>query len=97
MSDRIYADLAVLERGVIEFERVLGAYQETLSELDDRLSATLAQWEGTAEQAYRAVHDEWREQTHDLAERLVWLRQVIATAHGNYRNSLSTNRTMWST
>jgi uncharacterized protein YukE len=95
VPERIYADLAVLERGVENFAQVLKEYEDVLSSLDDHLRVSLAEWRGEARRAYRTFHHEWREQARDMAARLAWLRQVIASSHGNYGLSRSVNLKMW--
>lgn len=96
VPDRIYADLAVLERGVENFQHVLDTYRNVLTDLDADLRVSLAEWTGDARRAYQAFHEEWRNDAHELAERLAQLRQVIAASHGNYGRSRATNLRMWS-
>lgn len=96
MSGRIYADLAVLERGVQNFEHVLKEFEEALDSLDDQLRVSLSEWTGDARRAYREFHDTWRRDARELAKRLARLRQAIANSHGNYTRSRGANLTMWS-
>lgn len=95
MSGRIYADLAVLERGAQNFEHVLKEFEDVLDGLDDHLRVSLSEWTGDARRAYQAFHDMWRNDAGELAERLAWLRQVIRASHGNYARSRGANLGMW--
>lgn len=95
VSGRIYADLAVLERGAQNFERVLREFEGVLDGLDDHLRISLSEWTGDARRAYQAFHDTWRNDARELTERLARLRQVIANSHGNYTRSRGANLGMW--
>jgi WXG100 family type VII secretion target len=95
VSDRIVAELRILEKAAKDFETVLIVLRRELAELDRDLRASLALWEGDAANAYWAAHDEWQAAADDMAKRLAFLRRTIATAHGNYRTSLHANVTMW--
>jgi WXG100 family type VII secretion target len=94
-SDRIYADLGVLERGAQNFEHVLKEFEEVLDGLDDHLRVSLADWTGDARRAYQVFHEAWRKDARELAVRLAHLRQVIANSHGNYTRSHHANIGMW--
>ena len=95
MSDRIYADLGVLERGAQNFEHALKEFEDVLDSLDDHLRVSLSEWTGDARRAYQAFHDTWRKDARELAEQLARLRQAITTSHGNYKRSLGANLEMW--
>lgn len=95
VSGRIYADLAVLERGAQNFEHVLKEFEDVLDDLDDHLRVSLSEWTGDARRAYQEFHDTWRKDARELAERLARLRQVITTSHGNYTRSHGANLGMW--
>lgn len=93
--ERIRADFGVFEDAEQMFHRDLNALRVVLSDLDGRLRASLAQWDGDACKAYQVAHEQWREASADVADRLAWLHQVLATSHGNYRSSYSANSRMW--
>lgn len=95
MADRIYADFAVLEQGVQDFDRTLKEFESALDALDHQLRTSLSQWTGDARTAFDEFHDLWRKDAVELTRRLAWLRDIISNSHDNYRRSRDVNHKMW--
>ncbi|MBO0805093.1 MAG: WXG100 family type VII secretion target [Nocardiopsaceae bacterium] len=83
-SGIITADSGALETGYADFGRTLTALVNALRELDGQLTTSLAEWSGSARQAYDTAHAEWWQSAAELAGTLAWLRGVLSVAQVNY-------------
>jgi WXG100 family type VII secretion target len=95
INGRIFVDLSKVALGEDEFQQILHALRSRLDRLDAELRASLGEWSGEAQAAYRVAHAQWQAAADDMAGRLAWLRSVLGTAHQNYHNARATNLGMW--
>lgn len=80
-------------------ERNIRSCVESVRGRLDGLAADLVplteSWEGQAQQAYQARMAEWRSAAKDLADALERIGGIVRTAESNYRNAVTTNKSMW--
>lgn len=96
MTDEVIrAEFEALQKAEADFKQVLHAFEDALTELDHKVRASLARWEGDARDAYQVVHDEWVASARDMHAALADLHKTLGVAHGNYRSALQANLRMW--
>lgn len=93
---RFSVDLDELTAVIEDMRSFEARLQDRLDELDDLMSRLHATWTGSAAQAQRAAHDEWRAGAAEMHRALVEMREAARTAHANYTAAAEANAGMWS-
>lgn len=73
----------------------LQAFESTLAELEHRLHAGLAAWDGDAKRAYQVFHDTWHFCAEDMVEALRGLHRAIGICHENFRSAKTASLRTW--
>lgn len=95
MSDYTKAVFGQLSQSQADFTSIYGQLQETVSTLDSQLRSNLAEWDGSAQQAYYSAKAVWDAAMADMANVLNQLGAVIGVAHENYSNVEAANTALW--
>jgi early secretory antigenic target protein ESAT-6 len=95
MGDYTKAVFGQLEQSRADFAGSYSALQDTISTLDGQLRASLAEWDGSAQQAYYAAKAVWDSAMADMANVLNQLGVVIGVADANYTAAESANTALW--
>lgn len=85
--------LADAVQRMTEFQRYA---DDTLTEIDSRVTRLHAAWTGQGAAAHAEAHQHWARGEAMMREALAQLTNAAATAHGNYTGAVSTNLAMWS-
>lgn len=70
--------------------------EDTIAEIDSRVTRLHASWTGEAAAAHAEAHRHWARGEAMMREALAQLKQATTTAHGNYTGAMSANLAMWS-
>ncbi|OBK95032.1 WXG100 family type VII secretion target [Mycobacterium sp. 1165178.9] len=70
--------------------------EDTIAEIDSRVTHLHASWTGEAAAAHAEAHRHWARGEAMMREALAQLKQAATTAHGNYTGAMSANLGMWS-
>lgn len=70
--------------------------EDTIAEIDSRVTRLHASWTGEAAAAHAEAHRHWARGEAMMREALAQLKQAATTAHGNYTGAMSANLGMWS-
>jgi WXG100 family type VII secretion target len=81
----------VLER-MAAYDR---AVEAQLAHLDARCRSLSATWSGDAASSYATAHAECSRDLATMRDAVRQLREIAATAHGNYSAAITANRSMW--
>jgi len=95
MSEYTRAIFGTLEQGQADFVQTFNSLQETVSTLDSQLRGSLAEWIGSAQEAYYQAKVVWETAEADMANVLSQLGAVIGTAHANYTSAEAANTSLW--
>ncbi len=95
MSEYTRVQFGTMEQGRADFAATYSAVQNTVSTLDSQLRSNLAEWDGSAQQAYYAAKTVWDNAMADMAGVLNQLGAVIGVANENYTAAESANTRMW--
>jgi len=94
-SDFTAVSFGAMSEAEADFAATYQALQGTLSSLESELNSSLAQWSGSAQQAYFAAKQQWNAAAADMATVVNSLSHVIGMANENYISTESANRAMW--
>jgi len=95
-GDYTKAVFGQLEQSQADFASIFNQLSETVNTLDSHLRGSLAEWNGSAQQAYYAAKATWDAAMADMASVVNQLSAVIGVAHHNYTNAESANTALWS-
>ena len=84
-----------LATGEADFASIYQSLQSTLSTLESQLNTHLAEWSGSARQAYYAAQTKWNAAAADMAAVVSQLSSVVGTANANYARTEQVNAGMW--
>jgi WXG100 family type VII secretion target len=95
MSEYTRASFGGLAQGQADFASIYGQLTSTVQDLDSRLRANLAEWDGSAQQAYYTAKQAWDSAMADMGNVLNQLGAVIGVAHENYTHAEAANSALW--
>jgi WXG100 family type VII secretion target len=95
MSDFVLANFASLGDGEAAFASAYNGLSSTVSDLQAQLQSHLADWEGSAQAAYREAHAIWTQAIGDMGAVISAMSSVISEANVNYQNAERTNAGMF--
>jgi 6 kDa early secretory antigenic target len=96
MSEYTRAVFGQLQQSEADFAGTYSALQDTISTLDSQLRSSLAQWDGSAQQAYYTAKAVWDSAMANMASVLNQLGAVIGVADTNYQAAEAANTNLWS-
>jgi 6 kDa early secretory antigenic target len=89
------AQFGALQTGEADFASIYSQLQSTISTLDAKLRANLAEWDGEAQAAYHVAKAKWDAAMANMAMVLNNLKAVIGEANVNYTNTENANAALW--
>jgi early secretory antigenic target protein ESAT-6 len=95
MAQQMVVTFAALQSAERNIRTCVGTVRGKLDDLATYLTPLTETWQGDASQAYQARMQEWRAAAKDLAEALERIAGIVRTAESNYRNAVTTNKSMW--
>jgi WXG100 family type VII secretion target len=95
MSEYTQAVFGSLAQGEADFARIYAQVQETTQTLESQLNASLARWDGAAQQAYAVARAKWQAAEANMAAVLNNLRAVAGEANVNYQVTEASNANLW--
>lgn len=95
MNDYTRAVFGQLNQSEADFANIYSQLQETISSLDAQLRSNLAEWDGSAQQAYYAAKAVWNAAMADMSNVLNQLGVVIGVANENYGHVEAANTALW--
>jgi 6 kDa early secretory antigenic target len=95
MSEYTRVMFGQLDQSRADFAGTYSSLQDTISTLDTQLRTNLAEWDGSAQQAYYAAKTVWDNAMADMANVLNQLGLVIGVADTNYTSAEAANTQLW--
>lgn len=94
-SDYTRANFGGLSTGEADFSLAARTLLQELSDLESKLQAKLAQWDGSAQAAYKGYQQQWSAAAHDMQNVVAQLGIAIGTANSNYQAAERANTGIW--
>ena len=95
-DDYTRANFSGLSAGAENFSLAARALRDELSDLEGKLKANLAQWDGGAREAYWQAKAKWDKAANDMQTIVQALGGAIGDAHQNYQAAEKSNTSIWS-
>jgi WXG100 family type VII secretion target len=96
VAEAFRVDPAALNEAVQRMAEFARHAEDTVTEIDARVTHLHATWTGEAAAAHAEAHQHWVRGAAMMRAALAELRAAGATAHTNYTGATKTNLTMWS-
>jgi WXG100 family type VII secretion target len=96
VAEAFRVDPAALNEAVQRMAAFARYAEDTIAEIDSRVTCLRATWTGQAAAAHAEAHQHWVRGEAMMRAALAQLQAAGATAHGNYTGAMATNLTMWS-
>ncbi|MFC9976318.1 WXG100 family type VII secretion target [Spirillospora sp. NPDC127200] len=77
------------------FAKAHSEYMATINELDAKIRATLADWEGDADEAYKVMQKQWQAAGAELAAVVRNMSTALGDSHDGYRTTENRNASMF--
>lgn len=94
-SDFTHVEFAALEQGEADFLQTYNSLASTLDELQYNLQSHLAQWTGSAQEAFGQAHAAWSAAMANMHDILGQLGSTIGTANENYQSAEQSIAQRW--
>jgi early secretory antigenic target protein ESAT-6 len=95
-DDYTSANFSGLSTGAAAFAQTASALMTELEDLEGKLKAKLAQWEGNAQSAYHTYQQQWSQSARDMQQIVSQLGTAISDSHDNYQAAERANTQNWS-
>ncbi|MCW2886847.1 MAG: hypothetical protein QOE54_4200 [Streptosporangiaceae bacterium] len=89
------ANFGGLSNGEADFSLAARTLLSELHDLETKLRAKLAQWDGDAQGAYWQFQKQWNAAAHDMQNVVGQLGVAIGTANANYQAAEKANTGIW--
>ena len=95
MAEKMLVTFAALQDAEKDIRTCVGNVRGRLDDLAGYLTPLTETWQGDAKEAYQARMRQWRSAAQDLTDALEKIAGIVRTAESNYRNAVTTNKSMW--
>lgn len=95
-NDYTHVEFAAMEQGEADFMRTYSSLAQVLDDLQNQLQTNLADWDGSAQQAFYEAHMVWNAAMANLQSVLSQLGSAIGAANANYQEAERTILSRWS-
>lgn len=96
MTDYTRVVFSAMEQGEADFKQTYSSLVNEVSTLETQLQGNLAEWNGSAQQAYHEAQAQWNAAMADMQQVLSQLGVVIGAANTNYQAAETANTGLWS-
>ncbi|WP_216894697.1 WXG100 family type VII secretion target [Nocardia alni] len=90
--DGYRVDLEHLDQVTTHIANLRGFVADSLTGLDQRISAAHQQWSGAAAEKHLAAHREWMNAAQRIKDGIETMHTAAKTAHAAYTDGLAANR-----
>lgn len=94
-NDYTLVNFGAMKEAQASFNKALGEYKAALSDLQGKVQSTLAEWEGDADEAYRAMQKQWNAAGDQLGQVVHNMGQAIGDSHDGYLTTERRNTAMF--
>jgi ESAT-6 family protein len=94
-DDYTRANFGAINQGAAAFAQTASALMTELEDLEGKLKAKLAQWEGDAQAAYHTYQQQWNSSARDMQNIVTQLGTAIDDSGQNYQAAERANTQMW--
>ncbi|HEX4061151.1 MAG TPA: WXG100 family type VII secretion target [Streptosporangiaceae bacterium] len=94
-SDYTMAQFGALQAGEENFKAIYSQVLQTVETLDNQLRSQLAEWNGSAQQAYYAAKSQWDAAMANMQGVLLNLQGVASEASQRYPMVEAQNSALW--
>jgi 6 kDa early secretory antigenic target len=95
MSEYTVAVFGMMEQTQADFNKTYSGLATEVQTLATQLRSSLAQWAGSAQQAYYQQQAQWNAAMAHMEQALAQLGVVVGTANQNYQQAEQVNTTLW--
>jgi 6 kDa early secretory antigenic target len=95
-DDYTRANFGAIDQGASAFAQTASALMSELEDLEGKLKAKLAEWDGDAQQAYHRYQTQWQTSARDMQNIVTQLGTAIGDSGQNYQAAERANTNMWS-
>jgi 6 kDa early secretory antigenic target len=94
-GDFVLANFGSLSDGEAQFVAAYNGLNSTVNNLNSQLQSNLADWVGSAQQAYYEAKSVWEQAITDMGLVIQGMSSVISTGNQNYQDAERTNASMF--
>jgi early secretory antigenic target protein ESAT-6 len=94
-NDYTRVQFSAMEQGAADFQRTYASLQSEIEQLESQLNSNLAEWVGSAQQAYHEAQAVWNSAMANMQQILQQLGVVIGQANQNYQQAEAVNSQRW--
>jgi 6 kDa early secretory antigenic target len=95
VSEYTLAVFGTMEQTQADFRQTYGGLATEVQALAAQLRSSLAQWAGSAQQAYYQQQEQWNAAMAHMEQALAQLGVVVGTANQNYQQAEQVNTNLW--
>lgn len=94
-NDFTHVTFSVLEQGEADFQRTYGELASELAQLQSQLATHLAEWTGSAQQAFSEAHQTWVAAMSNMQDTIQTISSTIGAANANYQDTEQSILSSW--
>lgn len=94
-NDFTHVEFAAMEQSEADFQRTYASLADVLDQLQSQLAANLAEWDGSAQQAFHEAHLTWSAAMANMQDAIAGIASTIGQAHQNYREAEQSIAARW--
>ncbi len=84
MSDTTSVSGSQMQQGIADLQAAHSAVEQQLSELEQQVGAKLAEWEGSAREAYNAAKAQWDASAQHMSSVIQTMHTTLTGISDNY-------------
>lgn len=96
MSDYTKVDAGQMQQGIADLTKAHRAVTEYLQSLESELNSSLAQWDGSAREAYSQAKAQWDQAANRMSEVIAKMSSVMTNISDNYGANEANIASSWS-
>lgn len=95
MSDFTQVNAGAMQQGIGDLQTAYNGTESTLTDLEQQLEASLAQWDGGAREAYGVAKAKWDQAANHMAQVIQKMQTTLTSISDNYDSNERTIAGSW--
>lgn len=84
MSDFTQVNAGAMQQGIGDLQTAYTGTDSTLTDLEQQLEASLAQWDGAAREAYTVAKSKWDQAANHMSQVIQKMQTTLTSISDNY-------------